>query len=107
MDGRALLAGVDLLDDNLPLDRALNVIEALMVDDAMPAVVVETKRGAIVYDRVRVRSEIADRIDATQRAIGQTIPRRAGAAPDRQTWGLLPEHQAGLGAAMRFVGGLN
>lgn len=107
------MRGVDLL--TLPLDHALDVVAALMVDDAMPVVAVETKRGVELYDRRRVRGEvyaaIASAPDATASTRdARTPPTRTERARaerwDRDTWGLLPEHQASARAAMAFAGGL-
>lgn len=105
------MAGVELAD--LPLDRALNVLTAMAVDDAMPVVTVETRKGVEVYDRRRVRGDVL----AGLRGKGTEVPTGGGQVPtvrrqaareewNRETWGLLPEHQAGVRAAMSFAAGL-
>lgn len=107
------MAGVDLF--RLPLDRALNVVTALMVDDRTPTLSVETKSGVEVYDRDRARREV----DATLSGKSDeapTVDRQAPSRPrqaarkgdswDPETWGLLPEHQRAASAALRFTGGL-
>lgn len=110
VDGRCLLAGIDIR--SLPFGRALNIIAALAVDDATPVVTVETRKGIEVYDRRRVRGEVLAAMNgADDRAGGAAQPavtRRQAPAErwDRETWGLLPEHQAGLRAAMGFAAGL-
>ncbi|MCK9901290.1 MULTISPECIES: hypothetical protein [Actinomycetes] len=106
MDGRALLAGIDL--DDLPYDRALNVITALAVDDQMPRWSAETKKGLEVYDRRRVRAELLESLGGATPGLAPAATARERAAqrwnPD--TWGTLPEHQAGQRAVMAMVGGL-
>jgi hypothetical protein len=106
VDGRALLAGVDL--DTLPYDRALNVITALAVDDQMPRWSAETKKGLEVYDRRRVRGELLESLGAGngQHAPAATARQRAAQRWNPDTWGLLPDQQASTRAAMTFVGGL-
>jgi hypothetical protein len=100
------MRGFDLQE--LPLDRALNVVVALMVDDAVPAWGIEAKRGVEMFDRRRVRGEVLRELLAQIPATPAAGARPAApAVPERATWGLLPEHQAGLASAMRFVAGLN
>lgn len=106
------MAGMELAD--LPLDRALNVITALAVDDATPAVIVETKKGIETYDRRRVRRDVLAQLHGEATGGVRT---QAGRAParakqvtsrtwDPATWGLLPEHQAAQRRAMGFAAGL-
>lgn len=106
MDGRALLAGIDL--DDLPYDRALNVITALAVDDQTPIWSVETKKGVEIYDRRRVRAELVESLGGgtAGQAPAATARQRAAQRWNPDTWGLLPEQQASTRAAMAFVGGL-
>lgn len=106
MDGRALLAGVDL--DDLPYDRALNVITALAVDDQTPIWSVETKKGVEIYDRRRVRAELVESLGGgtAGQAPAATARQRAAQRWNPDTWGALPEHQAAARNAMAFVGGL-
>lgn len=97
------MAGVDL--ETLPLRRALNVVDTLRIDDAIPAVVVETRGGKVeVFDRRRVREELNKAIAGANTRTAPPAIRRP-AEPDPTTWGLLPEHQRGLSAAMAFVAG--
>lgn len=95
------MAGIDLRE--LPLDRALNVITTLAVDDHIPLWSAETRKGLEIYDRRRVRAELLDSLSKQRVA-----PRPAAETSswNRDTWGLLPEHQASMRAAMAFVGGL-
>lgn len=105
------MRGIDLLA--LPLDRALNIVTALMVDDATPTLSVETKKGVEVYDRNRVRREVDAALDrASTEAPSRSVqaPTRARQARkkdwDPSTWGLLPEHQAAQQRAMTFAAGI-
>lgn len=97
VDGRALLRGVDLAE--LSLDRALNVVQALLVDDHVVTTTLEVEEGkAKGFSRAQARSDLLE-------ALGGTAGNGHRRGWDAATWGALPEHRASLQAAMAFAGG--
>lgn len=108
VDGQLTMRGIDIRQ--LPIGRALNVITAMVVDDAMPVVAVETKKGIELFDRRRTRREMLAELNggAADGGVPQSGVTRRNVSDtwDRETWGLTPEHQASARAAMGFAAGL-
>ena len=84
------MAGLDILE--MPGPQALAVVYSLLVGESFnPA---EETRGA---GRVKVDEWLEENAAAAEH--------RAPVNTAAETWGLLPEHQAGAENAMRFAGG--
>jgi hypothetical protein len=93
------MAGIELAD--LALDRMLNVVVALAIDDRVVTTTLQVdEKRAELYNRERARSDFVGKVRGTGRA-GGLDPHTW----DRSTWGLLPEHRSATQVAMAAVGG--
>lgn len=84
---------------NLPIRDMLDVAEMLMVDEAeRQLLAVESKTEDPTGGRTAARKFVDDTLYEQHAAVA-TRDELA------KTWGLMPEHQAGLAAAVGMVGG--
>jgi len=89
------MSGIELAE--LPVDRMLNVVHSLAVDDEVLTHSIQVEEDKVeVFNRRRAREALSEQL-GDEPATGEKW--------DPDTWGLLPEHQAATRAALSLVGG--
>lgn len=102
---RDRLSDDELLDG--PARELLPVLLSYFIDDATPPTASRAVGRDLALRILRgenLEDLIADRDDDRGDGVPYRTAARAPAEPDRETWGLLPEHQAGLARAMAIMG---
>jgi len=85
------MAGLDILE--MPGPQALAVVYSLLVGESFNPAEEARSTGRL-------------KVDAWLEENAAAAEHRAPANTAAETWGLLPEHQAGADNAMRFAGGI-